>query len=98
MARAGCKIAWGIVVAVALIGCRTPQPELKPAPQPEVLTVPPKEARFNKSQYPDLAFRDLNNKYRQPLDSGDLSNPIRPARAQGGPSNMMPAGGMGGLR
>ena len=90
-----CKtLGCALVMLVAAVGCRTPQPDLKPAKQPEVLTVPPSEARFNSSQYPDLAYRDMNDRFRKPLDSN--ANPILPARGLGGA--MGPGGNMGGLR
>lgn len=92
MARAGCHLVWGLLLIVLVIGCRTPQPELKPGPQPEVLTVPPKEARFNNSQYPDLAYRDMNSQFRKPLDG---NGGILPARANTAAPGMSPGGGMG---
>ena len=82
------------MLLVAAIGCRTPQPELKPAKQPEVLTQPPSEARFNSSQYPDMAYRDMHDRFRKPAENS--SNPILPARGLGG--SMGPGGNMGGLR
>ena len=94
MARAGSQLVWGVMLVVLLAGCRTPQPVLKPSPQPEVLTKPPQEARFQSSQYPEMAFRDMNSQFRKPLDSG--GNGVMPARGNmAAPGGMMPAGGMG---
>ncbi len=44
------------------VGCRTSQPVLKPDYQPEVLNVPPREARFDTSTYPKMAFDDPGSK------------------------------------
>jgi hypothetical protein len=53
------KRGW-LIVSVYLVvlaaGCRTPQPNLKPADQPEVLSIPPADARYNTSSYPRQAF------------------------------------------
>ena len=77
------SVGMALLLAVVAIGCRTAQPDLKPAPQPEVLTIPPpQEARFGKSEYPAQAFRGLQGQHRLPADSlgGNLmSNPITPA-------------------
>jgi len=93
MARARSQFVWGVLFVVLLAGCRTPQPVLKPAPQPEVLTKPPAEARFQSSQYPDMAFRDMNSQFRKPLDGN--SSGIMPARGNMAAPGMMPGGGMG---
>jgi hypothetical protein len=92
MARAGSRLIGCVVLMMIITGCRTPQPVLKPAVQPEVLTKPPTEARFQGSPYPDIAFRDMNNQYRKPLDG---SNGIIPARGSMAAPGMMPNGGMG---
>jgi hypothetical protein len=92
MARAGSQLVWGVLFLVLLVGCRTPQPVLKPAPQPEVLAAPPKEARFTNGQYPDVAFRDMNSQFRKPLDGS--GNGILPARGSSAAPGMMPGGGM----
>jgi len=93
MARAGCQLVFCVLIIGLLAGCRTPQPVLKPPPQPEILTKPPAEARFQSSQFPDVAFRDMNSQFRKPLDSGGSG--IIPARGNmGSPGSMMPAGGM----
>ena len=77
------SVGMALLLAVVAIGCRTAQPDLKPAPQPEVLTIPPpSEARFGKSEYPAQAFRDFQGQYRRPADGvgGNLmSNPNTPA-------------------
>jgi hypothetical protein len=93
MARAGSRFVWGALLVVLLAGCRTPQPDLKPPPQAEVLTKPPTEARFQASQMPDIAFRDMNSQYRKPLDAGGSG--ILPARGSLASPGMMPGGGMG---
>lgn len=83
------KIAGVGMLALVLIGCRAPQPDLKPPTEPEALRVPPSEARFNSSTYPKEAFLTRD---RDPLKKpGD----IVPAQGfgVGGPS-----GGPGGYR
>ena len=101
MARAGSLFIWGVLFVVPSAGCKTYQPDLKPPPAPEVLTVPPKEARFNQSQYPDMAFRDLNSKFARPLDGGGIM-PARASTTAPGMSGMgsggLGSGGMGGVR
>ena len=54
-------VKWGscalLVVCLALsVGCRTPQPVLKPDKVPEKLVSPPQEARYNSPGYPDQAI------------------------------------------
>jgi len=98
MARAGSHLIWGILLIVVAVGCKTTHhPELKPLPQAEVLTTPPKEARFNRSEYPDIAFRDMNNKYAKPLDG--FGGGLIPARGMTAAPGMSPGGmGASGLR
>lgn len=97
MTRAGKHLIWGVLLIVVVTGCRTPQPELKPLAQPEVLTVPPKEARFNRSEFPEVAFKDMNNRFAKPLDG--YGNGIIPARGVSAAPGMSPGGGMGsGIR
>ena len=69
MARAGCQFVFCLFIVAIIAGCRTPQPVLKPPPQPEILSKPPSETRFQSSQFPDMAFRDMNSKFAKPLDS-----------------------------
>jgi len=76
-------------------GCRTPQPNLKPDNQPEVLTKPPSEARFNSSQYPDLAYRDMNDRFRKSNDSGG-GNPMLATRGSPMAGPMGSSSAMGG--
>lgn len=94
MMRAGKHLAWGLLLIVVVVGCRTPQPELKPNVQPEVLTKPPKDARYNKSEYPDVAFRDMNSRFAKPLDG--YGN-VRQASGMTSAPGMSPGGGPGGL-
>ena len=71
-------------MAAILVGCRTPQPDLKPAKQPEVLHSPPQEARFNDPSMPKEAFnRDNPNKRWRDLTA---DNAVMPAKGSfGGP-------------
>lgn len=101
MLRRGRRLAWGVLLIVLALGCKAPRPELKPVAEPEVLTVPPKEARFNRSVYPDVAFRDMDHRFAKPnegvgLGSG-LGSGMTPARALSSPGSMSPVG-MNGLR
>ena len=79
---------WMVALLLFLaVGCRTTQPVLKPDKQPEVLNVPPQEARFNTSTYPKMAFDDplsKNNPLTMPKDG------VMPTRGS------MGAPGMGG--
>jgi hypothetical protein len=84
---------WGNLAALALMlgilaGCRTPQPDLKPLEQPEVLNRPPQEARFNNPGMPREAFnRDDPTKRWKDLS---VDNAVMPAKASfGGPGSGM---------
>lgn len=92
MMRFGWTLA--VVALFAALGCRSTPPVVKPPPQPEVLTVPPtNEARFDRSQMPDVAFRDMNDRFRKPIES---ANPIVPTRGNMGMGpNGMSGSGMG---
>ena len=71
-----------------IIGCRTPQPDLKPVEQPETLNKPPQEARFNNPGMPKEAFQrdDPNKRWKDLLSD----NAVMPASRStfGGPSGM----------
>jgi hypothetical protein len=83
---------WGTCAALALllgtvVGCRTPQPNLKPVETPEVLNPPPQEARFNSPSMPKQAFQrdDASKRWR---DTMLPDNAVMPARGSfGGPSS-----------
>lgn len=110
MARVCGNCAWGLLFVVLMSGCsglhwagKSPfrtQLNLKPAPAPEVLTAPPKEARYNKPQYPDVAFRDMNNRFNRPLDG--TNGIVRAQGASAPPGAMSPGMGSpsmgGGIR
>ncbi|MCI0380930.1 MAG: hypothetical protein L0215_25380 [Gemmataceae bacterium] len=78
----------GLAMLLAVWGCRTPQPDLKPAETVEQFIVPPAEPRYNASAYPKEAF---NN--RDPLKKLNPESAVMPARGPG----MMPGPG-GGYR
>jgi hypothetical protein len=85
---------WGscaiLVICFALMfGCRTPQPNLKPEKEPERFVVPPQEARYDSSTYPQQAFD-------KPVDPGKalLDQKNTPGMPQRG--SMMPTGGAAG--
>ena len=88
MAMAG---NWGKIGVMSLllafaIGCRTPQPNLKPVKEAEGLNPPPSEARYNQPGYPKEAF-----KTEDPTKARfDPSGNVIPARG-----GMAGPGGMG---
>ena len=57
----------GMGILLLALGCRTPKPNLKPDPTPEVANAPPAEGRYDSPTYPKAAFenrdalRKLNN-------------------------------------
>jgi hypothetical protein len=65
------KTRWLGAMVLALAGCTSTQPDLKPPKQPEQLAVPPDDPRYNNyTQYPkDTLNTDLNKK----PDAGPLS-------------------------
>jgi hypothetical protein len=68
----------GLVGLMALAaGCRTMPPEVKPPKQPEVLSVPPSEPRYNTSVYPKEAFNS-SDPFKRKED-----NSVMPARMNG---------------
>jgi len=86
---------WGTCGVLALllgtiVGCRTPQPNVKPVDQPEVLNKPPQEARFNSPSMPKEAFNrdDPSKRWKDSLMN---ENAIMPTRGGnfGGPSSGM---------
>jgi hypothetical protein len=87
---------WGLmrglgILVLALAGCTTPQPNLKPAPQKEVLNVPPAEdGRFSKpTPYPkDTLNTDL---LRKPTEMG----PVDPTGGRMNGTNMTSGPGFG---
>lgn len=81
------KWAWlGLLLLVA-VGCRTSQPELKPAEQPEFFNAPPPNARY--TSYPKQAF-NADDPFKRPADP-NAAQAIMPTRgSMGGP------GGFGG--
>ncbi len=84
---------WGKCVCLAgclalLVGCRTPQPNLKPEKSPEVLTIPPNDARYETSEYPKMAFDKADPTKVMSLDK---------APGMGGPGGRGPGGSMMGM-
>jgi hypothetical protein len=82
---------WGscaiLVVCLAfMFGCRTPQPDLKPAKEPERFVLPPQEARYDSPTYPQQAFDSPADPGKKALDA--KSTPGMPQRG-----SMMPTGG-----
>ena len=74
-----------------IVGCRTPQPNLKPVDQPETLNKPPQEARFNNPGMPKEAFErdDASKRWKEMMIN---DNAVMPAGrgsfgGPGGPSS-----------
>ena len=80
----------GVCFLLVLFGCRTSRPEVKPPPSPEVLSVPPAEARYNNSAYPKQAFADRDQGRMRAMEAPGVSQ--AGMRGPGGP------GGPGGNR
>ena len=83
---------WGscaiLVVCFALmLGCRTPQPNLKPEKAPEKLVEPPQEAKYDSSAYPKEAFDKVVDPGKALLDA--KNTPGMPSRG----SMTSPGGG-----
>jgi hypothetical protein len=83
---------WGKIAILGLflafsVGCRTSRPNLEPPKQPEALTSPPAEARYNAPGFPKEVMRrdDPTRLFRQSNE-----NQIMPARfgTTGGPGSM----------
>ena len=80
----------GMVLLLAILGCRTPQPNLKPAPGPEVFNTPPTERRYNASVYPREAFNS-----RDPLKKLHSDQGVVPVKGPSlGPGYGTGAGGV----
>ena len=84
----------GMLGLLVLLGCRTPQPNLKPPTSAEVLATPPADRRYNASVYPKEAFYN-----RDPLKKLHSDQEVIPARAPAlgpgyGTPGANPAGGM----
>jgi hypothetical protein len=76
----------GMPVLLFLVGCKTPQPDLKPAKEPEVFNPPPANVSPN---YPPQAFRTDDASKRNGLDPGGFvpasRNTMNPSGSFGGP-------------
>lgn len=80
LGRAG--VLGGLLVLA--LGCRTPQPNLKPPTEREVMNAPPSEGRFNTPGYPKEAMK--------------MDDPIKMKATAGGPGAPgMGGGGMPGM-
>lgn len=67
---------WGICACLALAlalsaGCRTPQPNLKPAAEAEKLDDPPQLSKYAQTGYPNEAF----DKPTDPTKQNVMQNP-----------------------
>lgn len=109
MARVCGKTLWALVFVCLFTGCtnlqfagRSPfksNLNLKPEAAPEVLSTPPKEARYSRSQFPEVAFRDMNDRYSRPLDgSGGIIRAQGMSASPGSAPPGMGSRGMGGIR
>jgi hypothetical protein len=87
--KRGALGAMMLALLLGTLGCRTPQPVVKPPTGPEVLNKPPVDARYNSPGMPKEAFNrdDPSKRYRELNE-----NQVMPARGSfGGPGG----GGMG---
>src|SRR5947209_8345707 len=74
--RAG--VAAALVGVVCLLaGCRTSQPNLEPPKEPERLSTPPNENRYDTSSYPKEAFHNSDLFRRRELEPGQSILPTR---------------------
>lgn len=89
-ARTLCLAALGALL-VALLGCRSGAPDLRPPYEPDQFNAPTNEARFNTPSYPKQAFN--SNDPNKRLGS-DLMNASAIAPMSG--PGAMPGAGMGG--
>ena len=65
---------WGSCAILALclailVGCRTPQPDLKPAKVAEKLVDPPQDARYDTAGYPKQAYDKQVDPARNAMDA-----------------------------
>ena len=84
------RFAWlAMVVLLVLVGCRTAQPDLKPAKQDEVFNPPPDTT--NLSGYPKQAFNNRNDDgpSRYSTDAGASMQSKNMPASFGGPSGGM---------
>lgn len=79
----------GVLWLALIAGCRTTQPNLKPAEMAEQYNTPPMESRYETASYPKKAFDSPEDPVRRMMDS--KVNPGMQGRG-----GMMPTGGMGG--
>jgi hypothetical protein len=78
----------GCALLLALLGCKSGQPDLRPAVQKEVLNSPPDESRYNSSAIPKQAMLDNSD----PSKRYGVTGPGASMTNLGGPGG---AGGMG---
>lgn len=89
--RVGLSAIVMLSVLLVALGCQSSRPELRPPKEPEQLTAPPAEQRFNLPTYPKEAF---NN--REPLKKLSPNQDIMTTKGTG--AGMMPSYGAGGTR
>jgi hypothetical protein len=75
MRAAGYSVVAGI--ACLVLGCRTMPPELEPPKQPERLSPPPSETRYDTSTYPKEAFNNRDLFRRRDLEPDQKILPTR---------------------
>jgi hypothetical protein len=82
----------GLLLLILVIGCRSAQPDLKPATQPEVFNPPSTSASL--TGYPRQAF-----KFDDPSKRNDLDNSgVQQARGMSGPPPASFGGPGGSMR
>ena len=91
MRRTGLVLICGVLLVTVTLGCRTREPNLKPAPQRDVLVVPPSgDPRYDTPNMPNEAKKNRTDPFQQPL-----GGPKGPPSGGFGPSGF---GGANGAR
>jgi hypothetical protein len=86
---------WGSCAILAvclalLVGCRTPQPVLKPNKVAEKLVDPPQDRRYDSPGYPKQAYDKLDDPAQRAMDAKNTPG-VMPTRG-----SMTPGGGLPG--
>lgn len=75
--RAARIVTSALVGLCLLAGCRTSPPHLEPPKQPEKLSAPPPDTRYDTPTYPKEAFKNNDLFRRRELEPGQTILPTR---------------------
>jgi hypothetical protein len=83
---------WGSCALLAvclalLVGCRTPQPVLKPDKVAETLVEPPQDRRYDSAGYPKQAFDKLTDPAVQAMNEKNTPG-VSPSRGGASPGGL----------